>query len=282
MDYITVKFSEMDFKKITFSDIKKNKYGGNFVNILYDGKIPLVKFPKMNAVFGFSAMEDKNKPGTFSYSLETSFDNKNPESALKDSYEKAISFDEFIIKTVCKNHKQWLNEDEKPELKWLKKSYTPMVKVPLDKNKKPMDYPSRCKASFYANKDGNFTFSCFDKDLKRIPVNVNNFKKVVSPGDDVMTVRQLRQIWFNSMGGFGVSWDLQQLRVFPKVRLSDHCVLSDDEDDEKSTHSEEGTNTDTDTDTETDTEKKTKTDEKDDSESASDEEVSDEEVSDEE
>ena len=100
-----INFADLDFKKISFSAVKQNKYKSNYVNILYNGNIPLIKFPQMSAVFGISEMEDMSKSGVFNYSLETSFDNLNPSSSLKNVYEKALQFDDFIVKEVAKKHK---------------------------------------------------------------------------------------------------------------------------------------------------------------------------------
>lgn len=229
---ITVNLIDLDFKKLTFSEMKQNKYGGNFVNILYEGKILDVKWPRMQAPFGISTFEDK-KTGEITYNLETSFDNLNEASPLKSAYEKAIKLDEFILKTVAKHHKEWLNEDEKPELKYLKKSYTPMVKVPVDKQtKKPLEYPSRSKAGFYVTKNGEFTFSMFSKN-KRIPITVENYAEYISPRDDIKSLRRLKNIWFSPMGGFGVSQELRQIVVYRNESVN-KCVLDNSDAEEDS------------------------------------------------
>lgn len=231
---VVIDFMDLDFKKLTFSEVKQNKYGGNFVNITYEGKIPLVKFPRMPAPFGISTFEDK-KTGELTYNLETSFDNLNENSTLREVYEKAIKFDEFMLKTVSKHHKEWLNEDEKPDIKFLKKSYTPFVKVPTDKQtKKPLNYASRCKASFYVNKNGEFTFSFFSK-KNRIPINTDNYTDYIAPRDDIKSVRQLKNIWFSNMGGFGVAWELKQVVAYKNENMNT-CILdvSDQEEEEVS------------------------------------------------
>lgn len=235
---ITIDFLDLDFKKLTFSEMKQNKYGGNFVNIIYDGKIADIKFPRMQAPFGISTFEDK-KTGDLNYNLETSFDNLNDTSNLKEVYEKALKFDEFIIKTVAKHHKEWLNEDEKPDIKYLKKSYTPFVKVPVDKqSKKPLDYPSRCKAGFYVSKNGEFTFSLFSKGSK-VPITTENYSEYISPRDDIKSLRRLKNIWFSNMGGFGVAWELRQIVVY-RNNNANTCMLdvSDKEDEDSDEESE--------------------------------------------
>jgi hypothetical protein len=237
--HTTIDFTAMDFKKFSFSELKQNKYGAHFVNILYDNKIPIVKFPKMMAPFGISAFEDLKNVGVFNYCIETSFDNKNENSGLKDLYEKALKFDEFILKTAAKHHKEWLKDDEKPDMKYLKKQYTPFVKVPTDKKtKKPLDYPSRCKVGFYLNRSGEFAFSCYDAKKNKVLLTKDNYTEHFTNKDEISTARQMRQIWFTPNGAFGVSWDLQQARIYPN-ESSNVCLLSDDEDSEKSSNSSE-------------------------------------------
>jgi hypothetical protein len=225
---ITINFMDLDFKKIKFSELKTNKYGGKFVNINYDGKIPLVVFPKMNVPFGLTDFEDK-KTGAHSYYLESSLDNKNENSELRPLYEKALKFDEFILKTVQKNHKTWLKDEDKPDLKYLKKVYTPFVKVPRDADKKELDYPSRIRANIYPNQKNNeFNFSCFNEDKKKVLITTENHTEIISKGDSVSTVRRLKQIWLSNAGGFGATWDLLQARVFKSVNSLSKCMLMSD------------------------------------------------------
>jgi hypothetical protein len=237
--YVTIDFATMDFKKLTFSEVKTNKYGANYVNIQYDGKIPLCKFPKMQVPFGISAFEDQKNPGVYNYCMETSFDNLNESSPLQPLYKKALEFDDVIVKAVAKHHKEWLNDDEKPDAKYLKKQYTPFVKVPTDKKtKKPLAYASRCKASFYVNKTGEFSFSSYDASRNKLTLTKDNFTEHIGNRDEVMTARQMKQIWFTNMGGFGVSWELQQARIF-RNSTSNECLLSDDEDEDEVSEKED-------------------------------------------
>jgi hypothetical protein len=235
---ITINFMDLDFKKIKFSELKTNKYGGKFVNINYDGKIPLVVFPKMTVPFGLTDFEDK-KTGAHSYYLESSLDNKNENSELRPLYEKALKFDEFILKTVQKNHKIWLKDEDKPDLKYLKKVYTPLVKVPKDADKKELDYPSRIRANIYpSQKNNEFNFSCFNENKQKVSITTDNYSDIIGKGDSVSTVRRLKQIWFSNAGGFGATWDLLQARVFKSSNSLSKCLLmSEDEqsDDESET-----------------------------------------------
>lgn len=159
-----INFEDLDFSKITFSKIKTNKYGSNTISMLYNGEIPRIKFPRMKVPFGVSTFQDQ-KSGNTSYTLEFSFDNKNENSKLKNLYKKALEFDEFILQSALKHYKEWFNDDEKPDLKYLKKGYTPFVKVPMDKQtKKPLDYDSRCKCTIYTRTGSNdFSFKLYDE-----------------------------------------------------------------------------------------------------------------------
>lgn len=85
-----------------------------------------------------------------------------------------------------------MGDDEKPDMKFLKKCYTPFVKVPMDKTtKKPLDYDSRCKCNLYLKTGGKseFNFLTFDNSKKKIDLTTDNCEQVISKGDDVMSVR---------------------------------------------------------------------------------------------
>lgn len=50
----------------------------------------------------------------------------------------------------------------------------------------------------------------------------------------MITERQIRSLWFNNMGGFGVSWGLNQVRLYKTV-VENECTLVDSDDEEEST-----------------------------------------------
>lgn len=222
-NYSVVKIEDLDLKKLAFKDLKKNKYGGNFCNITYDGKIPKIIFPRMMCPFGISSYEDE-KNGKISYGLETSLEDKKENNNLKAVYDKCVEFDKFIIKSVQEKYKMFnyqLDEGEKPDIKVLKTFYKPLVKPSLDKDRKPTNYSSRIKSSLIPTGEGKFLINCFDENLKPVEINIENFNDVVGPKDEVSTAKVLRQIWFSSMG-FGTSWDIKQMRVFKSEENSDN------------------------------------------------------------
>ena len=233
-NYINISIEDLDLKKITFSELRKNKYKGNYFNIYYDGKIPQVKFPKMKAPFGISRFEDPNNNSKVNYGLETSLDEKLDNSELTDVYKKCVEFDNFIINNVKKNWKTFEYDDEEPEMKQLKKMYTHMVRPSLGKDKKPTDYSSRIKSSLNPTKEGVFPISCYDEDKNKIELNTDNYNQIVGQSDEVSTVKLLRQLWFMSNGGFGTSWDIRQMRVYKNQNNLTDSVLFDTDDEKDS------------------------------------------------
>lgn len=224
-----VNFVDIDFNKFSFTKGKDKKMGFTTVNILYDNRVPYFKFPKMSAVFGVSKWENKNKPGSYTYSLSTSWDNKNPDSSIKNVYNKAIEFDNFIKNKAIENYKEWLGESEEPDMKYIEKIYTPLVILPRDKTGGELDYSSRSNVSLSLNPDGMFSFSLYNEDKEKIDLSEDNYEEHIFKGDLIATMRVPRWIWISRLG-FGVNWRLYQARVFSNKAVTS-CVLSDSEDD---------------------------------------------------
>jgi hypothetical protein len=102
--------------------MKENKHGGRFLNITYDGKIPVVKFPKMTAPFGISPPFGATQG---SYSLNTSFDNLNENSKLIPVYKKCA----IITNHIPSEFDDWFT-DINPEST---EGYDVVVKFDFDK-----------------------------------------------------------------------------------------------------------------------------------------------------
>lgn len=237
-----INFENIELNKITFTKVKQNKYGGNLVNILYDGKPnPVFIFPKMKVPFGIGKMEDLKTPGVFKYSLDLSLDNKSQEFDIDNVYQKVKEFDEYILKSAVKFHKEWLNEEEKPDLKLVKKLYNSTIKMSIDKvTKQPKDYDYRIKGGIFIRSGGEFSFTSFNSKKERIVITKDNYMSYVSPGDMVKTLMCPRQVWFMSTGSFGVSWDVKQMLIHKGQNSMDVCQIGSDCDTDDEASDSEG------------------------------------------
>lgn len=232
-DIVIVDFLDMDFSKLSFSDKKENKYGSTNCFILYDNKIPYIKFPKLVAPFGISALEDKTDPSKINYSLSLSLDNKTANSQHIEIYNKALQFDECMKKNAIKYQKKWFPKI-KTELNFdsLSPLYVPFVKTPTDKKGNELEYSSTIRCAIYADKSNNFSFDLYNEKKEKINLTTFNYMNYINSKDQLSFVLHPRQVWFT--GQFGVIWVLKQAKLYKRNELIKNCLLNDsDEENEE-------------------------------------------------
>lgn len=239
-----IKAKKLDTTKLEFSKVNQNTHGGNQVWVTYGGKPLMVQLPKMRAPFGVSTgFQDKG------YQLQLT---------LRDHPELLAvlnKLDEAVKQTAINNCEEWFEMDETTIRSLMKKTYSPIVKVPTDKktkkrktDKEGNPYPEmvRVKLQQESEKDGEdrkmldtFTFLVYGKaEEKGMPppelnVTVDNIMETVPPGSEVTAVLKLNSIWFMNGTNFGLSCRLAQMQVFPSNRKIKGFAIQDDSDDER-------------------------------------------------
>jgi len=236
-EYIQINILKLDTKLLSFTKPRLNKSGiGKTVNILYDGKIPIVKLPKMTLPFG-AGVGVFDKEGTekkTNYSLDPSLDNLNENSPLIPVFKKFEEIDDVIMKEGIKNKKDWLSKPKASD-ELIKDLYKPLIKTAKDKEGNPKPYPSRIKLNLYEDKGRFRNFKLFDEKAKEINLTTDNWTSVVEKRDSIMTAVTMNRVWCSVTTGFGVTLEVNQARLFKSKNSLSNCILdnSDDEDSEK-------------------------------------------------
>lgn len=239
---------------------KPNKSGqGKSASLTYNHRRFYLKTPKMHCPFG--AGKPKPKAGEIEkenaqWSVQMAF---IEDAECQVFQQKANEFDEFMIDEATKldNNVGWLGGSKtKPFSREVVESkYTRMVKYSKDKNtgEQSTQYPPFLRASFPSTFKAPFEFTCevYDKSNRLMTISPNNesldcISRVIPPGS-MCSALLSGSIWCNAQG-YGVTWRVAQLKVFPPrgVIPRGKCLVDDpeesDEDeseDEKSDDDEE-------------------------------------------
>lgn len=196
-----INIDAFDASSISFSEIKKNRNGGKFVNV--KGKT-FIRFPPMRAPFGISPPKDQVKD----YYLNLSID----DSAI---LEKLVALDDKVLQFVHENSVALLGKQV--EVNVMRDLLYASVLKPSKDNK----YPPTIKAKA-STRDGTETSPVYNS--KKELVSIDD----ITPGTQVSTVIELNQIWFIN-GKFGLSMRLNQAKLAPSNRITKYAFEDDDE-----------------------------------------------------
>jgi hypothetical protein len=127
-----------------------------------------------------------------------------PGSKMKGFYDALERLDDFMIEQGVKNSKQWFKQDLNRDV--IKAFYTPVVRIPLDKNGDRKPYPPTIKLALKQKRDSqDFDVQCYDdkKELYRgIPL-----EELLVKGAQVTCLIQCTGVWFAG-SKYGLSWKL--------------------------------------------------------------------------
>ena len=247
-----VKANTLDLSKVTFSDVKTDTHGRKMVYVnMNNGKI-LVQTPKMYAPNGIKRWRKKdaidNKDDKFE--MEMSFygesgTDKNAQE-IRDFKAKWEEFDNIIKRKVIEKSKEWLSMPKLDMTTLESVMYTPMVKVPKDKEGNELPYPSRVRAKIDREMDsaGNFTGKflsnkkfktevlLFDENKETLELNEDNAEQVVPKGCQVVSILELVYLSL-SKTTISTKWKLVQAKVFRnKDTITGYAMLDEDNDNE--------------------------------------------------
>jgi hypothetical protein len=236
-----------DITKHTCGAAKPNKSGqGKSAPFSYDGNRFYLKTPKMYCPFGASRPKPqpgKPEPLVPSWSLQMTFTDEAQSQVFQ---EKALAFDEFMIDEATKpeNCVGWLGA---PKTKLFSREvveskYSRMVKYSKSKDGEVnTQYPPFVRAQFPTTFKEPYELTCeiFDNvgklmDASPNPLASNCVTKSIPPGSSCSALLQ-GSIWCTA-SGYGVTWKLAQVKVFPPKGLpKGKCLVDDPEEDEKET-----------------------------------------------
>lgn len=244
-----VKATDLDLSKVTFSDVKTDNHGRKMVYInMNNGKI-LVQTPKMYAPNGIKKWRKKealdNKDDKFEMELSFYGENGSDKNSheIKMFHEKMEEFDELVKNKVLQKAKEWLGMP-KLDMNTLESvMYTPMVKVPKDKEGNELPYPSRVRVKldretdtngnstgrFISNKKFKTEVLLFDESKTQVSLTEENAERVVPKGCQVVTLMELVYLSL-SKTTISTKWKMVQAKVFRnKDSITSYAMLDDDE-----------------------------------------------------
>ena len=96
----------IDVNKLTFSEMKKNDYGGGSLYVNYENRPLVIQTPYMSTPFGVSVFEP-NDGGPSKYSLDLSFRDEETNKSVGSLLTMLNAFDEKLIQEGLKNSLQW-------------------------------------------------------------------------------------------------------------------------------------------------------------------------------
>jgi len=245
---MVVKANGLDLSKVTFSDVKTDNHGRKMVYINMNGGKILVQTPKMYAPNGIKRWRKQdatnNKDDKFEMELSFYGENGTDKNAqeIREFKQKWESFDDLIKKKVIEKSKEWLSMS-KLDINTLESvMYTPMVKVPKDKEGNELPYPSRIRAKIDREMDSNGNYSgrflsnkkfktevmVFDESKERQDINEENAESVIPKGCQVVSILELVYLSL-SKTTISTKWKLVQAKVFRnKDTITGYAMLDDE------------------------------------------------------
>jgi len=247
-DYKILTAETIDVDKFTFGTPKANNYGGKAIPIKYDeGRFYL----KLRGRTPFGVARTMTGDG-FNIQINVS------DPTLKAKIE---AFDELILNSGFEAKAAWgippPKRAGKPfDMEHVQDQYKPMLKYPMKKVDGDVrvvnpDYDPYIQVTFPQSltKTDPPTFTCefYDSNAKKIEdlsvtpkdgaegTNKSNGRSVmpaIPNGSEVAVLITATSAW-GSAQGFGVSWKVSQIRVFPPATLPKNQCLLDEGDEEE-------------------------------------------------
>ena len=145
MSNVAILPSNFNPAKLTAKPLKVLDNGGKAVNLDFDGKgLWMVQTPVTMLPYGMNIFDKDGKAPK--YSVDLSFRDSETDPKVKSFYEFAKAFDERLIELAMANSQAWFKlANASREV--ITAFYTPMVKVPMDKEGRPKPYPPTVKVA---------------------------------------------------------------------------------------------------------------------------------------
>ena len=237
-----IKSSNIDFSKVTFSDVKKLGKGKMVYANLNGGKI-IIQTPKMGVPFGISRWRDDNADDNKgdSFRLGLSFYGEEINNEIKHFKEQLQEFDEIIKAHIKENSKEWLGKPNLSAELIEQAFYVPNVKIPKDSDGNVLEYPPRFEVKldrqkngddftgkFVSNKKFNHEVLIYDQDKNLIPMDESNYDTVIPKGSQCITIVEL--VYISITAKISCKWKLVQAKVFQNQKAITNYAIVDDDD----------------------------------------------------
>lgn len=217
----------VDVDKITFSELKKNDYGGGSLYVSYNGRPLILQTPYMSAPFGVSAYEPLDG-GKTKYSLDLSFREVDSNPSVRHFLTTLNQFDAKLVDAALQNSLAWFKTKHTSK-EVIKALFSGQVRHSIDRETGEINtaYKPTFKVKVPYNND-RCTVEVYDEEKTR--VDYEHLDEVVSKGTKVRVVMSCSGVWFAG-GKFGVSWRLMHLQKKGEALLN-QFAFQDDSDEE--------------------------------------------------
>lgn len=242
-----VRAKDLDLSKVTLSEVKTDVHGRKMIYINMDGGKITLQTPKMKAPNGVKKWHKKdatdNKDDRFELELafngEDGTDRNSQE--IREFHRKLEEFDEMLKQKVLDNAKNWLQMPKLDRNTLESVLYSPMVRVPKDKDGNELPYPSRVKVkidrddstgTFLSNKKFRTRVMMFDENKQELEFNEDTAEHVVPKSSQVVAIVELVYLSL-SKTSISTKWKLVQGKVFKNEEsITGYALLEDDVEEE--------------------------------------------------
>ena len=246
------KSSNIDFSKVTFSDVRKMGKGKMVYANLNGGKI-IIQTPKMGVPFGVSRWRDDNADDNKgdSFRLGLSFYGEESNNEIKHFKEQLQEFDEIIKTHIKENSKEWIGKPNLSAELIEEAFYVPNVKVPKDSDGNVLEYPPRFEVKldrqkngddftgkFVSNKKFNHEVLIYDQDKNLIPMDESNYDTVIPKGSQCITIVEL--VYISITAKISCKWKLVQAKVFQNQKAITNYAIDDSDEEDTNENDDNG------------------------------------------
>lgn len=229
-----IKPHNLDVSKISYSDLKSmGNSGGKIIHLNYKedvnsggiGEPIVIHTPKMRLPYGVGIYTDpagKNK-----YTLDLSYGDFENDTKMKQFYDAITSIEEKLINDAKTNSLTWFRKKTMSD-DVVRTIFSSSIKRSKDKETGEVNnkYPPTLKVKInYMNDE----FKCLVWDHNRKKIE-GDFTSNLTKGLSVTSIIKCNGIWLSG-GKFGLSWQIEQLKLDKPQSLIGYS-FRDDSDDE--------------------------------------------------
>ena len=227
---------QVDVNKLKYSEVKTMKSGSKQIYVNYGSDRLTIQTPSLYLPYGISppySEKDNNEPSEKfipGSSLDVSFRGIDENPKIKTFCDKLKEIEQKIIDDAFDNRQAWFKDDYDGNKAFVKKLFSPIVKVDKDKNtgKELGKYPPTFKAKIAVDYNKNPQIECVDMDNNELDF-LEIFKNL--KGARSILIVQLTGIWLAG-GKYGCSWKVcsGKFQIAQNVKVK---FVSDSENDEE-------------------------------------------------
>lgn len=220
--------NQCDLNDVKFSEVKKNKHGGQAVYVSYGSESRwVIQTPRMYTPFGMgSSKPEEGKKQTFN--VQMSF-GKEMTGRTKEFHDFVSNFDETMKKEGITNCKAWFKRATMSD-EIAAEKYTPMLKKYRDpeSGEYTQKYPDSIRFKLPQNPEtGEWTFECFDENREPCDVATS-----LTKGAQAICLIMPQSVYFTN-GKFGLTWRVVQMQVFTPSSIRGFSILPPEEESEE-------------------------------------------------